>query len=230
VDNVDFAAAKEFNIAITNTPNMFGAEVADVATCYVIGLARELFWIDRQVKEGGWPKPCGISLQGKKVALVGYGDVGRNTAKRLAVLGMDIVVYDPVLKGMKAEFPVVVWPERVEEVDFIVFTCALTPENRHMLNRDTLKRVKHGVRIVNVARGPLIDEVALAEALNSGRVHSAALDVFEKEPLPQASTLREAERCIFGTHNGSNTREAVRRASQRAIERLFGYLGIEECS
>jgi len=97
-----------------------------------------------------------------------------------------------------------------------------------MLNQQTLRRTKRGVRVVNCARGPLIDEAALVEALLSGWVHSAALDVFEREPLPQASPLRAIKRCIFGTHNGSNTQEAVRRASQVAIEKLFGFLDIKE--
>ena len=100
VDNVDFVAAKEFNIPVANTPNMFGAEVADVVTCYVIGLAREVFWIDRQVRDGDWPKPRGMSLQGKRVALVGYGDIGKHVAKRLSALEMHVVVYPtPILKS-----------------------------------------------------------------------------------------------------------------------------------
>ena len=120
IDNVDFAAAKEFNIAITNTPNMFGAEVADVAMCYVIGLARELFWIDHQVRAGAWPKPCGISLNGKQVALVGYGDIGRNVAKRLAVLGMNVIVYDPVLKGKSCEVRLRSGQTDWNEVEYII--------------------------------------------------------------------------------------------------------------
>jgi D-3-phosphoglycerate dehydrogenase / 2-oxoglutarate reductase len=227
VDNVDFAAAKEFGIAITNTPNMFGAEVADVATCYVIGLARELFWIDRQVRNGEWVKPCGSSLQGKRAALIGYGDIGKNVAKRLAVLGMDLIVYDPVLQGKACEFPTAEWPRRLDEVDYLVFTCALTKDNRHMLNAEVLRTTQRGVRVVNCARGPLIDEAALVEALLNGWVHSAALDVFETEPLPLDSPLRKLERCILGTHNGSNTREAVQRASEKAIAQLFGFLGVE---
>lgn len=228
VDNIDFEGAKAAQIAVTNTPAMFGAEVADIATGYVIGLARELFWVDRQVRAGGWPKPCGISLQGKKAALVGYGDIGQHTAKRLTALGLELRLYDPILKGQDAEFPSAEWPNGLEDVDFLVFTCALTPANRHMLNRHTLDQIKPGVRIVNVSRGGLIEEAALVEGLQNGRVHAAALDVFEHEPLPQESRLREHERCIFGTHNGSNTKEAVQRASQEAISRLFGFLGIPE--
>ncbi|MFN6035371.1 MAG: NAD(P)-dependent oxidoreductase, partial [Dolichospermum sp.] len=107
-----------------------------------------------------------------------------------------------------------------------VLTCALTPDNWHILNKKTLALAKRGLRIVNVARGPLIDEVALAEALASGQVHSVALDVFEVEPLPEESPLRQFEQCIFGSHNASNTVDAVHRASERAIALLFDFLGV----
>ncbi|GAB3334307.1 phosphoglycerate dehydrogenase [Marilutibacter aestuarii] len=227
VDNVDFAACKDLGIPIINTPNMFGGEVADVALGYVIGLARDLFLIDRGIRlDHGWPKPPGMSLAGKRVALVGFGDIGRSTAKRLAAFDMPIVAYDPGndddggIGGVERA----TWPQRIEEADFIVFTCSLNPRNRHMLNAEVLASAKPGVQVVNVARGPLIDEQALIDALQSGHVAAAALDVFEVEPLPADSPLRAMPRCIFGSHNGSNTKDAVRRASQEAMDKLFGFL------
>lgn len=228
VDNVDFVAARELGLPISNTPQMFGAEVADVAVGYVIALARHLVAIDRGVRAGSWPKPSGISLGGRTAALVGCGDIGRSTAKRLLAADMRVLVYDPVLAAanVPAGAELVRWPERVEEADFIVLTCALTRENRHMINAELLRRSRRGVRIVNVARGPLIDEPALVQALQSGQVSAAALDVFEDEPLPADSPLRKLDSCIFGSHNGSNTVDAVRRASERAIDLLFGFLNI----
>ena len=227
VDNVDFLACKELGIPIVNTPNMFGGEVADVAMGYIIGLARQLFLIDRGVRAGGWPKPAGMSLPGKRVGLVGFGDIGRSLARRLTAFGMGIVAYDPGVEG-DGGIPGVeraAWPERVGEADFLVFTCALTAANRHMLDADVLAMTKPGVYVVNVARGPLIDECALVAALQSGQVGAAALDVFEQEPLPVDSPLRDMPQCIFGSHNGSNTRDAVRRASHEAMEKLFRFLG-----
>ncbi|PQO22146.1 phosphoglycerate dehydrogenase [Rhodobacteraceae bacterium WD3A24] len=222
VDNVDFDACRDLGIPIANTPMMFGAEVADIATAYVIGLARELFLIDRGVREGGWPKPAGISLAGRRAGVVGLGDIGRNVAARLQVLGMGVVAFDPGVEGDAgiAGLARASWPEGVDRLDFLVFTCALNEHNRHMLNADVLAYCKPGIRVVNVARGPLIDGAALLAALQSGQVHSAALDVFEVEPLPEDSPLRRMERCIFGSHNGSNTVDAVDRASNVAIERL----------
>lgn len=227
VDNVDFNACKDLGIPITNTPLMFGAEVADVAVSYVIGLARQLYFIDREIRNNNsWPKPAGVSLSGKQVGIIGLGDIGRNTAKRLLACDMSVTVYDPGVTGDAgiAGISRANWPEQIENMDFLVFTCSLNEKNRHMLNNKTLRQAKSGVFIVNVARGPLIDECALISALQSGHVQAAALDVFENEPLPATSPLRAMPQCIFGSHNGSNTKDAVRRASYEAMGKLFGFL------
>jgi D-3-phosphoglycerate dehydrogenase len=229
VDNVDFAACRRLGIPISNTPGMFGGEVADLALGYVTALARHTFEIDHGVKSGLWPKPAGISLAGRTVALIGFGDIGRNTAKRLLATETKVIAYDPFFKpaeGLKA-VQSAVWPHRIEEADFLVLTCALTKETRHMVNAEALARAKSGLRVVNVARGPLIDELALIAALDSGHVHSVALDVFEEEPLPMHSPFRRlGHRCVFGSHNGSNTIEAVRRTSDHAIRLLFEMLNV----
>jgi D-3-phosphoglycerate dehydrogenase len=143
---------------------------------------------------------------------------------------MKVIAYDPFFKPVAGLESVesAVWPARIEEADFIVITCALTPENRHMLGASALERCKPGVRVVNVARGPLIDEAALIGALHDGRVHSAALEVFEVEPLPSNSGLREfGDRVLFGSHNSSNTADAVERTSLKAIDLISGFLKAE---
>jgi len=227
VDNVDFDACGELNIPIINTPNMFGNEVADIAMGYVTALARETFEIDREVRAGEWPKPRGISLAGKTVALVGFGDIGTATAKRLLAADMRVIAYDPYASPT-AELPVemAVWPERIEAADFIVVTCSLTPSSRHMVNASVLGAARPGVRLVNVGRGPVVCEPDLVAALQAGKVYSAALDVFEEEPLPVDSPLRQHPHCVFGSHNASNTADAVERTSHIAIQKLFDYLGI----
>ena len=229
VDNVDFDACKDLDIPIINTPDMFGREVADVAMGYVIALARETFEIDRAVRKGEWIKPRGISLSGKTVALVGFGDIGQSTAKRLLAADMNVIAYDP-FAGNNPNLPKVereVWPNRVEEADFIIVTCSLTKSSYHMVNPDVFKQAKDGVRVVNVGRGPVIDETSLEDALKSGKVYSAALDVFEIEPLPMDSYLRTHPHCIFGSHNASNTADAVERTSHIAIEKLFNFLQLD---
>ena len=226
VDNVDFPAFERSNIPVGNTPGVFGEEVADIAITYVLGLARETFRIDREIRAANaWPKPSGISVNGRTVALVGFGDIGVATARRLAACGANLLVYDPFFRPVEAiDAQPVQWPDRLGEADFIVFTCPLNDQTRSMFNSDILAKVKPGVRVVNVSRGPVIDEGALIEGLHSGSIHSAALDVFEVEPLPNDSPLRDFGACIFGSHNGSNSADAVRRVSKIAIQKIAGFL------
>lgn len=228
VDNVDFPAFKDLGIPVENTPGVFGGEVADVALTYTLGLARETYRIDREIRQNNaWPKPSGISMAGRTVALVGFGDIGRQTAKRIAACGSNLIVYDPAyapVDGIPTE--TAVWPDRIGEADFIIFTCPLNAHTRGMFNHNLLAQLKPGVRVVNVARGPVIVEDALIAGLTSGLIHSAALDVFEVEPLPADSPLRSFDRCIFGSHNGSNSADAVRRVSRIAIGKMQRLLGL----
>ncbi len=227
IDNVDYAACEDLGIPISNTPNMFGGEVADMAIGYVLALARQTVYIDREIRTNhAWPKPAGMSLSGKTVGVIGFGDIGFNTVKRLQGFDVKVTVYDPEVEGNKGLKFVrqKEWPEGLGELDFLIITCSLNAENRHMLNQQTLGMLKFGLKIINVARGPLIDESALIAALQSGQVSAAALDVFEVEPLPQDSALRGMPQCIFGSHNGSNTVEGVRRASLAALDKIAGFL------
>lgn len=226
IDNVDRSACEALGIEFANTPLMFGDDVADLALHYVIGLARQTFLIDRGVREGGWPKPRGVGLRGKTVGVIGYGDIGKATASRLLACGMNVVTYDPAKTAddVTAGVRLRTWPQALGECDFLVFACALTDSTRHMLDSAALDLCRDGVRVVNVARGGLIDEQALIEGLRSGKVHSAALDVFEDEPLPAASPLREYPMCVLGSHNASNTEEGVSRASERAIDLVETFL------
>ena len=225
VDNVDFTACEKLGIPITNTPGMFGKEVADLAMCYVLGLARDAFYIDREIRKGGWPKPAGISLAGKTIGIVGLGDIGRNIAKRARAHDLDIIGWDPYAKSIPDYIKVRdTFPSGISSCDFIVFACALTEDNHHLLNESILGLLKSGVRVVNVSRGPLIKETALLEGLANGVISSAALDVFEVEPLSQSNEILNHPKCIVGSHNGSNTIDAVVRASFEAIRLLDAML------
>lgn len=225
VDNVDFNACEALNIPITNTPGMFGEEVADLAINYLLSLARETHFIDRGIRDGNWPKNRGVSVSGKTAGLIGYGDIGQQTAKRAVAFGLNVVVYDPSVSEVPSNMKLRQWPDQIIDCDFIIFTCSLNRANKHMLDSTVFEQCKSGVRIINVARGPLINEAHLEVALESGKVHSAALDVFEREPLPLSSYLRKHPLCVLGSHNGSNTQEAVTKTNVTALRKLFEYLG-----
>lgn len=227
VDNVDFAACKDLNIPIVNTPNMFGGEVADVAVSLLLALARQTHFIDREIRQNqAWPKPAGMSVSGKHIGVVGFGDIGESFVKRLSGFDVTTTVYDPGVEGNKGYDFVdrKVFPDGLEKCDFLVFTCALNQHNHHMLDSEVIATMKPGAMVVNVARGPLIDESSLIKALQSGHLAAAGLDVFEVEPLPKASPLRKMPQCIFGSHNGSNTKEGVRRATFKAIDEMANFL------
>lgn len=225
VDGIDLDAARRLGIPVKNTPNVFHDEVADAVAGYLVLLARQLHRLDRSVREGGWLKVRGLTLADKTLGVIGMGSIGRAVAKRGAAFGMKVLGYDVVPPASElvneSGARMVALGELIESSDFISLNCNLTPENRGMLGAGEFARMKDGVFIVNTARGRLIDQSALVAALQSGKVAGAALDVFEEEPLPPGDPLRSFESCIFGTHNGSNTQEAVLRVNELAINNLL---------
>jgi D-3-phosphoglycerate dehydrogenase / 2-oxoglutarate reductase len=228
IDGIDLDAARTLGIPVVNTPGVFGGEVADIALGYVIMLARQLHRIDASVKAGGWFKHEGRSLAGKVLGIAGFGSIGQAVAQRGLGFGMRVVAHDVAdAAGRVAEEMGVEMLDRDElfgQGDFLVLCSPLTPETRHMVNERTLALMQPGSYVVNVGRGPLVEEIALVQALESGQVAAAALDVFEEEPLPAGSGLRRFEQCVFGSHNASNTREGVLRTSARAVENLLNGL------
>ncbi len=224
VDNVDFDACKEFGIPVTNTPGMFGNEVADVALGYLLSLSRRLHLIDRDVRSGDWPKHQGMSLKGKTVGVIGYGDIGKQTVLRCEAFGLKVIIYDPDIRKVFKKRRLAKWPSNIDKCDFLILTCSLNSKNFHMINEEIFLKCKTGVRIINVARGQLICEDDLNEALSSGKVHSVALDVFEQEPIPKNSFLFQYPDCILGSHNSSNTKEAVEKTNIKAINLLLKFL------
>ena len=225
VDAIDREAAEELGLDFAHTPGVFGDEVADVAMGYVVMLARRLHEIDRSVREGGWLKPVGTSLRGKTLGVVGLGSIGRAIAQRGLAFGMEVIGCDAVAVPSEGSMWVQLnQGEVLRGAHFLVLACDLTPENHHLLDEETLALLPEGAFVINVARGPLIDEEALLMGLRGGRIAGAALDVFEVEPLAMDSILRECDNCIFGSHNGSNTREAVDRVNRISVDKLFELL------
>ena len=213
-DNIDFQSSYILNVPVENIPAVFNKEVADVAISYLIGLARNLFFINDQVRKGVWSKMTGVSLENKKVCLIGYGNIGKEIFKRLELLSMVIKVYDPFI------FPSTTLDECLLNTDFIIVACSLTKDNYHLLNYDNLKSANENLRIVNVSRGQIIDENAVIKLQEENKIHSVAFDVFETEPLPVNSKLLDNPFNVFGSHNASNTIEAVDRTSVIAIKKI----------
>jgi D-3-phosphoglycerate dehydrogenase len=226
-DNIDFLALERHNIKFSNTPGVFGNEVADLAIGYMIALARKLVNVHNSVLNQEWLKPIGISLQNKNVGIVGFGDIGSNIAKRCEAFDMKVSIFETDLKATietHKKFDFLTWPNSLSNFDFVILACALTTKNVGMINKESLKLMKNGARIINVSRGGLIVEDDLLTALSEQKISGAALDVFELEPLPRLSRLRNFDNVILGTHNASNTYEAVHRASELSIKLMKNFL------
>jgi D-3-phosphoglycerate dehydrogenase / 2-oxoglutarate reductase len=229
-DNVDKLVAQRLNLPVYNTPGVFSDEVADLALGHVLNLARHLHKMDRDVRAGNWTRYEGVSLSGKIAGVVGLGGIGRAVARRCSAFGMTVVGHDalridPALLSMvnTTQLP---FAEILRDADIVLICCNLVPETRHLINTAALAAMKRGVMLVNVARGPVIDETALVQALRSGHVGSAGLDVFEVEPLPADSPLRGFDNCLFGTHAGSGTAEAIQRVNRSTVDIALALLGI----
>lgn len=229
-DSIDLAAADELGIRVTNTPGLFGDEVADVVMGYLILLARQLHIADREVRAGHWTKPLGASLRGRTMGVVGLGDIGTEVCRRALTAGMRVM-------GVDVSAPAIEHASSlgVETTDFeslirsshvVSLNCPLTLQNHHMLGDAQMRAMKAGAWIINTARGSLIDEHALVQHLTSGQIGRAALDVFETEPLPAESPLRAMTQVVLGSHNSSNTQEASRRTNEQAVANLLS--GLDE--
>lgn len=221
MDSVDHEAARDHGVTVRNTPGVFGHEVADAAFGYILNLVRGYIAVDAAVRRGEWPKLEGISLAGARLGIVGFGAIGRETARRGAGFGMEVIACDPFTDAAQTNVPLVDLDELLATSRFIVLACPLTPETFHLINAERLAVVRPDAYLVNVARGPVVLENDLIDALKSGRLAGAALDVFEVEPLPLDSELRTLPNVVLGAHNASNTREGVARASDTAVDFLI---------
>jgi len=228
VDNIDVAEATARKIAVVNAPTASTISVAELAVGHMISLLRHLPEADRSVKEGKWEKKRleGRELFEKTLGLVGSGRIGAEVAKRAQAFGMRVIAYDPYLSASIAEILGIrlVDKEAVfREADVVSVHAALTPETKGMVGAAELAQMKRGAILVNCARGEIVQEAALAEALRSGRISGAAVDVFDTEP-PVGSPLLAAPNVVFTPHLGASTRDAQARAGSMIAEQVLKVL------
>ena len=232
VDGIDFTAAEKVGIPITNTPGVFGEDVADLALSYLTALTRHTFAIDRAVRQGEWPRKIGRSLRNLRVVVYGMGSIGMNLTKRLTTAGTHVVGCDisqSQLIHAQQKFEIETRKNLLDAAkgaDAIVVTAPLN-ENTHLSVNDLVFSVMNeGSYLVNVARGAVVDEQHLVANLRNGRLSGAALDVFLEEPLPLTSPLREMDTVIFGSHNASNSNGSVFEASSYALGHLRSFFNL----
>lgn len=218
-DSIDKQAAAELSVPVLNSPAAFADAVGEVAIGLMLMLTRHLRNIDRDIRAGGWPKPQGMELKGSTLGMIGYGAIGRRIAELGGAFGMNVIFHDPFVEGSQS-------PDDIAaQADILCIACALTPQNHHLVNAGLLARMKPSALVVNVARGPIVDEAALVAALTQGQIAGAALDVFEVEPLPQESPLRQLDTVVLSSHNANNGWRAVEAVHANTLKNLKSVLG-----
>jgi D-3-phosphoglycerate dehydrogenase len=228
VDNIDLDAATRQGIAVMNTPGANAVAVAEQALGMMLAMARHLCRADALMHAGKWEKKSlqGTELRGKTLGIAGLGRIGMEVARRARAFGMELVAHDPFVSAAVAkEFGIrcVSLDELYAAADYITIHVALTPQTAEMINATAIGKMKKGVRLVNCARGELVNEADLVEALKRGHVAAAALDVFNEEPLKN-SPLQSLENVILTPHIGGSTHEAQEAVGVQIAQQVREYL------
>jgi D-3-phosphoglycerate dehydrogenase len=230
VDNVDVDAATKRGVIVMNTPGGNTISTAEHAFSLMVSTARSIPQADASMRAGKWDRKSfeGVELYNKTLAVLGMGRIGTEVARRAIAFGMRVLAYDPYLSASRARSLQVELIESLDDIvpqaDFITLHMPLTAETKHMLNKQRLASVKKGVRIINCARGGLIDEAALIEALKSKHVAAAALDVFEDEPPPADAEIRKVPNLVLTPHLGASTAEAQEGVGLEIAEQIRAVL------
>lgn len=234
VDNIDIAAATEHGLPVVYTPFGPMESTAELAFLLILAVARRLPFFDRAVRSSQWglqtrPELMGRELEGKALGVVGFGRIGRRVAEMCrAALNMSVCVYDPWQDaGAIADWgatPYTDLIEMVSQVDIVTIHAPYTPATRHLINRTVLHAMKSGAILVNTSRGPVVDEGALIEALQSGHLMGAGLDVFDPEPPSPDNPLLQMDNVVLTPHIGSFTEEGRRRMALTVAEEVLRVL------
>ncbi|HJP90798.1 MAG TPA: phosphoglycerate dehydrogenase [Pyrinomonadaceae bacterium] len=229
VDNIDVSAATIRGIVVMNAPDGNTITTAEHTIALLISLARSIPQASGSLKAGRWDRKkfIGVELQGKTLGVVGLGRIGRVVASRARAMGMQIVAYDPFIAPEHArdlEIELASLDDVYARADFLTVHTPLTPETRGLIDRQAIAKMKKGARIINCARGGLVDEQALYEAITNGSIAGAALDVFVEEPPPADHQLLQLEQVVVTPHLGASTKEAQEGVAFTVAEQMRDYL------
>lgn len=231
VDRVDIDAAKTKGIKVTNTPGTNAVAVCELAFALMISLARAIPRLDSAVKNGKWPRNNGIELRGKTLGIVGFGAIGKNLAVRAKAFGMTVIAYDPYFDSDFAKVNGVAkcgLEEVVASSDFVSLHVPLNDKTKHMIGTKQIATMKDGTVIINTARGGLVDEAAVAQALKAGKLGGIGLDAYEVEPVTD-SPLIGLDNVVMTPHTGAHTNEAIGAMGMMAVDNLIAVLDEKDC-
>ena len=230
IDSIDRQTAARLGIQVRNTPNAFTLPVADTVLGYMLAFARCQSWMDRAMKFGRWEKIPGRSLSECMLGVVGVGTIGKAVIRRarafgMTILGNDIIEVDHVFLAENG-VEMTGLDDLLSRSDFVSLNCDLNPTSIHLMNSRTLAKMRPTAILINTARGPIVEELALIEALQTGRIAGAALDVYESEPLPASSPLVKMDNVMLAPHNANSSPAAWERVHCNTIKNLLDGLGL----
>lgn len=230
IDSIDAEACSRYAIKIGRTPNAFTTPVADTVLGYMLAFARRHSWMDNTMKAGEWVKIPGRTLSECTLGVVGVGNIGKAVTRRarafgMKALGADIIDIDHVFIT-ETGIQITTLQSLLSESDFVSLNCDLNPTSQRLMNADTFALMKASAVLINTARGAIVDEKALIEALQAKRLAGCALDVFEEEPLPQDSPLMKMDNVMLAPHNANSSPAAWERVHWNTIKNLLDGLGI----
>ena len=227
---IDLVAAKEFGVKVYRTAGALTDPVADTVMGYILAFARNLIERDRNMKNGNWVKLPAVTLKESTLGIVGFGKIGQAVAKRALNFGMKVIAFDKVpperkvLDELKTEL--VNFNQILSQSDFISLNCDLNESSIKIINEKSFQKMKKNCVLINTARGELIDQKSLIDALTKNLIAGAALDVFEKEPLSKTSLLRKMNNCLLSAHNANASPYVFDYIHRKTIENLFHGLDI----
>jgi D-3-phosphoglycerate dehydrogenase len=230
IDSIDAKACERLGIKVCRTPNAFTTPVADTVLGYVLAFARRLPWMDSEVKAGKWSKTTSRALSECTLGIIGVGNVGKAVARRarsfgMKVIGNDIIEIDHVFLN-ETGVEMTTLEGLLGRSDYVSVNCDLNPSSRHLIDAAALAKMKPEAILINTARGPIVEEAALAAALKAGRIAGAALDVFETEPLQPGSPLRSMSNVMLAPHNANSSPTAWERVHMNTVRNCLEGLGI----
>jgi D-3-phosphoglycerate dehydrogenase len=225
IDSLDSEAAARMGIIISRTPNAFTLPVSDTVLGYILTFARRLPWMDDQMKAGNWEKIPGRALHECTLGVIGVGNIGKMVLRKgrafdMRLLGNDIIEIDPAFIR-ETGVEMLALPELLAQSDFISLNCDLNPTSFHLMNEETFSMVKSGAILINTSRGPVVDEAAMVRALQYGQLGGAGLDVFECEPLPADSLLRDMDQVLLAPHNSNSSPFAWEHVHRNTLRNLL---------
>lgn len=227
LDNIDLNITNKYGIKVTNVPAVNANAVADLAFSLILDVARKTSYAANNVKAGKWERVIGVDVYGKNISIIGFGEIGKNVARRAKGFSMNVFVYDPFIKELPDEFRddaiIVSLDEALQKSDFLTIHIPLNDKTRNLIDENKLKQMKKGSILINTSRGGIVNEEDLYKSLVEGHLAGAGLDVLEQEPINKDNLLLSLSQVTITPHMGMYSYESINAVSTIAANNVIEY-------